>query len=178
MKHPTVFHLIADVFDQAKVPFVLVGGFAVNYYKATRATADVDILTTEENFQKTLPLFQEVGYDQTVKQHLFARLRNNLAKFIDIDILFVDERTFDGVIHEAKEILVEGAKLRVPSLNHLIALKLHSIKHNPEREFRDLWDILELIKRNQLNIQSENFRELCLNYGTEELYHKISESQK
>ena len=40
MKYPTVFHLLAREFGRAKIPFVLVGGFALNFYKYGRATAD------------------------------------------------------------------------------------------------------------------------------------------
>jgi hypothetical protein len=57
MKYSTIFHLIADIFKKTQVSCVLIGGFAVNYYKATRHTADVDFLVTEEDFAKALPLF-------------------------------------------------------------------------------------------------------------------------
>jgi hypothetical protein len=66
--------------------------------------------------------------------------------------------------------------LGVPCLNHLIALKLHAIKYNPKiREYRDLPDIIELIRINKINTKDVEFKNLCLKYGREELYNKILE---
>jgi hypothetical protein len=65
----------------------------------------------------------------------------------------------------------------VPSLSHLIALKLHSIKYNPKlRLTRDLPDIINLIRINELNHKNPDFKELCLKFGTEEIYNKILEA--
>ena len=62
----------------------------------------------------------------------------------------------------------------MPSLQHLIAMKLHAIRQNPtQREPKDLQDIFELIAENGVNVQEKSFRELCLKYGTQELYQKI-----
>ena len=55
MKYRSVFHLLANELGKAKISFVLIGGFAVNYYKATRFTGDVDILIDEKDFQKVFP---------------------------------------------------------------------------------------------------------------------------
>jgi hypothetical protein len=45
VNYPTVFHLISAVSKKTGVFCILIGGFAVNYYKVTRQTADVDFLT-------------------------------------------------------------------------------------------------------------------------------------
>jgi predicted nucleotidyltransferase len=95
---------------------------------------------------------------------------------MDLDFMFVDKETLDKIIQEAKEINIAGQKLLVPSLQHLIALKLHAIKYNPKiREYKDLSDIVELIKVNKINARDAEFKSLCLKYGTEELCHKILE---
>ena len=45
MNERSIFHLISDVTHKEGVPCVLIGGFAVNFHKVTRQTADVDFLT-------------------------------------------------------------------------------------------------------------------------------------
>lgn len=172
-KHKTVFDLLAAEFGRAKIPFILVGGFAVNHYRFSRATADVDVMMTEENYERALPLLRQNGYQETVRTELFARLKNNESLMIDLDILFVDSKTFDGIRKESGETEIAGRKISVPSLNHLIALKLHSLKNNAHREIPDLADIVNLIKINQLNPEQDSFKALCLKYGTQELYDKI-----
>jgi predicted nucleotidyltransferase len=179
MKSASVFDFITVEFRKAKIPFVLIGGFAVNYYRVTRATADIDILMTDLDFQTALPLLEKRGYQLVTQTDLFVRFVHRECEWMDLDIMFIDRDTINGIVKEGKEVEMLGTKVTVPSLEHLIALKLHSIKHNPEhREFRDLGDIVELIRRNQLDVRSDGFRDLCLKYGTDELYRKILESQK
>lgn len=174
-KSPTLFHFLAAEFEKAEIPFLLVGGFAVNYYQATRFTADVDLLTMDENFERASRILGKEGYQCIAKNNLFARFESSDPNAMDLDIMFVDKKTMSGILKEAKEAEIRGDKFRVPSLNHLIALKLHSIKYNPEnREYRDLWDIVELIKRNRVNFRSEEFKQLCLEYGPEQIYEKIT----
>ena len=75
------------------------------------------------------------------------------------------------------DLLIAKQKFIVPALEHLIALKLHSMKHNPKlRENKDMPDIVELIKRNNVKVKSKEFKELCLKYGTEGFYKKILKS--
>ncbi len=174
MKYPTVFNLISGVFENQKVSAVLIGGFAVNYYKVMRQTADIDFLITKEDFDKILSILEEEGYITDYTQELFAKLSADKAHFMDIDFMCVDKDTFDKIIKHGKEITIAKARFIVPSLNHLIALKLHSLKFNPKlREYRDFPDIIELVRVNNIDVKDEDFKELCLKFGTKELYEKM-----
>lgn len=177
MKYPTIFHLISEVFKKAKADCVLIGGFAVNYYKVTRHTADVDFLIVKEDFEKMKELFEKEGFKRDYSQEVFARLRGDNLYLMDIDFMFVDRDTLDKIIKEGRRITIAGQKFIVPDLKHLIALKLHSIKYNFKfRQYKDIPDIIELIKVNKVDVKSRDFKNLCLKYGTEEIYHKITES--
>ena len=176
MKYSTIFHLVSFVCSKRKIPYVLIGGFAVNYYKVTRQTADVDFLITQEDFDKIIGLLKKEGFKQDYAQEVFTRLTSEKPYFMDLDFMFVDKETLDKIIKEGKEASIAGQKLIVPCLNHLIALKLHAIKYNPKiREYKDLADIIELIKANNIDVKDNVFKALCLKYGTEELYRKILE---
>ena len=176
MGYPSIFHLLTDIFAKRNVTSVLIGGFAVNYYKVTRQTADIDFLITKDDFEKILSLLEENGFRKDYTQEVFARLIGKKSYLMDLDFMFVDKETLDKIIDEGRQINIAGQKFIVPSLNHLIALKLHAIKYNPRiREYKDLSDIIELIKVNRLKVKNKEFRNLCLKYGTEELYHKILE---
>lgn len=176
MKYSTVFDLVSTLFDKTGVSCVLIGGFAVNYYKVTRQTADVDFLIIQDDFKKILSLLEEEGYKVDYAQEVFARLKSNKFYLMDLDFMFVDKETLDKIVKEAKEISIAGGKFIVPCLEHLIALKLHSLKYNPKfRENKDLPDIIDLIRIHKVKVKSKEFRDLCLKFGTEELYNKILE---
>lgn len=177
MNYPTVFHLVSAISKKAGISCILVGGFAVNYYRYTRQTADVDFLITKEDFEKIFDLLKKAGYKQDYTQKVFTRFKSNRLYLMDIDFMFVDKETLTKIIKDGEEISIAGQKFIVPSLSNLIALKLHSIKYNPKiRESRDLPDIINLIRINKLDYKDKEFRELCLKYGTKETYDKILDS--
>lgn len=173
MEYSNVFHLISDISKREGICCILIGGFAVNYYKVTRQTADVDFLITKEDFNKISGLLEKAGYKKDFEQNVFVRF-GSTDFLMDVDFMFVDKETFDKIKKDGREVTIAEQKFKVPSLNNLIALKLHSIKYNPKfREYRDLPDIINLIKVNKLDFKNHGFRELCLKYGTEEIYEKI-----
>lgn len=177
MKYATVFHLMSDISGRTGANFILIGGFAVNYYKVMRQTADVDFLITEEDFKKISDLLEKAGYKKDFSQKVFTRLKSSSSVYLmDIDFMFVDEGTLAKIINDGKRISIAGQKFIIPSLDNLIAIKLHSLKHNLKaRETKDMSDIIELVRANKVNVKSGGFRELCLKYGTEEVYRKILE---
>ncbi len=58
-----------------------------------------------------------------------------------------------------------GLTLRVPSLPHLIALKLHAARQE-SREGRDVPDIVALLEANPGVVPPAVLCELCARYGT------------
>jgi hypothetical protein len=66
-------------------------------------------------------------------------------------------------------------KLRIPALEHLLALKLHALKHGHiGRYSKDLLDVEALVRVNSLDMNSEKMRHLFLKYGSLKIYEQIS----
>jgi hypothetical protein len=94
-----------------------------------------------------------------------------------VDLMLVQEKTFAPILAASREADFFGVKTRVPSLEHLLALKLHSLKNTRMHRFlKDFLDVENLIRINQLDIRSTSVRELFDKYGTPDLYEKISRS--
>ena len=176
MSERSVFHLISDLTHKEGIPCILIGGFAVNHYKVTRQTADIDFLIVKEDFEKISTFLEKAGYKQSLSQENFAQFKSNHLSLMDVDFMFVEHQTLDKILKEGKQVRIAGQPFTVPALNHLIALKLHSIKYNPKnRLIKDFPDIVNLIKINKLDVKDKTFKELCLKYGTEDLYKRILE---
>lgn len=174
MKYKSVFHLLASIIKKEKIQAVLIGGFALNYYNVARQTIDLDFLITREDFNKILNLLQEHNYKLIYDEEIFARLKTETDYLFDIDFLFVENETIKKIIKQGKKIILVGQKFIIPCIEHLIALKLHAVKNNPSyREYKDLPDIINLIKFNNIDIKNSEFKQLCLKYGTEKIYKKI-----
>ncbi|MBI4398317.1 MAG: nucleotidyltransferase [Candidatus Omnitrophica bacterium] len=174
MEYKNALSLVAAEFKNAAIPCVLVGGFAVNYYKASRSTKDADFLIVSSDFEKAAAILECFQYKRGTRKEYFARMESNDLRLMDVDFLFVDPETIAQILKHGEKIKIAGGIITIPSLEHLISLKLHAIKANPKgRELIDLVDIIELIKRNNFDFHSSSFRELCLTYGTQDLYQKI-----
>jgi len=179
MNERSVFHLISDLTQAEGVPSVLIGGFAVNHYRVTRQTADVNFLITREDFDKSVGLLEKAGYKKTTLEENFAQLESSKLSLLDVDFMFVDAQTLKKILDEGQKLKIVGQAFIVPSLHHLIALKLHSIKYNEKiRLTKDLPDIINLIRINEVDIDDKNFKDICQQYGTPQLYKKIREAVK
>lgn len=175
MKYQHVFQLLSDISKKKNITFVLIGGFAVNYYKYARQTLDVDFIIKKDEFDKILVLLENAGYKMDYNQEVFSRLTSpDKPLMMDMDFMFVDEETISKIIKAGKKTDIAGCEFVVPSLEHLIALKLHAIKYNPGiRLAKDIADIISLAIINNFDVKSEKFHELCLKYASEEIYRKI-----
>ena len=179
MASQSIFHLISDLTKKEGVSCILIGGFAINYYRVTRQTADVDFLITKNDFDKIIAILEKAGYKKDLIQENFAQLKSTQLALLDVDFMFVDQDTLTKFLKESQEIEIAKQKFLVPSLDHLIALKLHSLKYNQKlRLTRDLPDIINLIRVNDVDFKNNNFKELCLKFGTDEIYNKILEALK
>lgn len=90
MNYANIFQLISDAIKKTGISCILIGGFAINYYKVTRQTLDVDFLITKEDFTKVLASLEKAGYRQDYNQEVFARLKNSKLELLDIDFMFVE----------------------------------------------------------------------------------------
>lgn len=173
MDYSKAFHLVANASKKSAVPCVLIGGFAINFYKVTRNTLDVDFLTTKDDFEKIKSALMDVGYVENFATDVAIRMSGKSGT-IDIDFMIVDEATRAKIIETGKTIEVVGEKMIIPSVEHLIALKLHAIKNNfKNRMFKDLPDVIKLTKVNNIDFKSSDFKNLCMKYGNEEIYKNI-----
>jgi hypothetical protein len=83
------------------------------------------------------------------------------------------------VTSEARLRKVAGEMRPVPAPLHLIALKLHALKHGPvNRKDQDIPDIVELVHLEQIDVESKAFADICQEYGTEELRDEIRKRLK
>ena len=173
MDYAKAFHLVAKASKKSGVPCVLIGGFAINFYKVTRDTLDIDFLITKEDFAKIKDALIIAGYAEEFATDVAVRFSNK-KETVDIDFMIVDKATREKIIKDGKEIEVVGERLVIPSVNHLIALKLHAIKNNQKnRILKDLPDIVNLIKINKVDYNDKQFKEMCLKYSSEEIYQTI-----
>jgi len=153
---------------------VVIGGHAVAAHGYARQTVDLDLLVRDDDRRAWVDLLTGFGYRLFHEDAAFVQLTPPTAAHWPVDLLLVSEPTFAGVMAEAREVDFGTQRVRIPSLEHLLALKLHALKGaRPPRDLKDLTDVAQLVEANRLDIRSAGFQALCLKYATPEIYERI-----
>ncbi len=160
--------------DQKGLEFLIIGGLAINQYGWSRETADVDIFARKEQKEIWLAWFQEIGYSIYHDAGSFTQLTPPQNSSWPVDFMWVADQTFTEMFGGSATVKMGSATVRVPSLDHLLALKLHSLKNTRIHRFlKDFQDVVGLIEINKLDPASEKIRHLFQKYANEEIYGKV-----
>jgi len=169
--------LFQDIEHEARkrdLRFLVIGALAVNLHGFPRDSADLDLLILREHRGAWLALLGKLGYSIDQDADVFVQLSPPQAGAWPVDLMLVREPTFGTILAGAREVEMYGARLLIPSLEHLIALKLHALKHGQARRFlKDFLDVENLVRVNRLDLRSPANRELFLKHGDVALYGKI-----
>lgn len=167
--------ILATKAEENGLQFIVIGGHAVNAYGERRQTGDLDILVREGNRHLWENFLKSMEYTLFHRHRAFLQYKPPDVEVWPIDIMLVDDRTFEGLFAESQEVNFGGThNVRIPSIEHLIALKLNVLKQvGKARELKDLADIVALVKIGRLDVKDDKFRLLCEKYGTIQIYEKI-----
>lgn len=143
-----------------------------------RTTVDIDLLICREDraiWQRRATASEFNIFFQT---DTFIQLTHQEDR-TGLDLMMVDKKTFLPMYEASIRKEVKGVKMRIPCLDHLLALKLHAAKNAKGlRSFKDLQDIEMLARKNHLSLEKTHYRKLFQKYGTEDIYNLMLKGLK
>jgi len=173
----SLFAKIHEEAQRRRLRFLVIGGLAVNHYGFSRDTSDLDFFISQPERTQWMNLLSDLGYTKYVDGGPFLQYSPPTQHAWPVDLMVVQEKTFAPMFDASREADLFGMKTRVPSLEHLIALKLHALKHTRMHRFlKDFLDVENLMRINRLDIKSAEIRELFEKFGTTDVYEKMSRS--
>lgn len=169
-----LFQWIHEASQTKGFSFLVIGGHAVNAHGYSRFTKDLDLLICKTDAEKWLSAIKAEGYVVRHDGGNFLQLSNIANDAAPLDLMLVSEATFSQMKEAAKTVQIENLPFLIPSLDHLLSLKLHALKYGPaHRGYKDLMDVLSLVDVNHIDVQSGKFRLLCDKYGDAKIYERI-----
>ncbi len=164
--------LIARLVADPRLPFLIIGGYAVAAHGYPRLTYDPDLMIPRSAAANWRTRLVGEGYEVQAEQATFLQFSRG-SDDLGLDLMLVSDETFRGLSTEAQPIRFGAVEARMPSLDHLLALKLHVLKQGLRpRVAKDLNDVVMLVLKNGLDIRAEKYEKLFLKYGNADLYAK------
>lgn len=166
--------LLHDKARQLGLEYLVIGGHAVNAYGIPRATLDVDFLGRRNDRARWKSLLEGEGFRLFRDDGNFMQFEPLYGTEWRLDVMLVNAETFAKLSAGARPVQCLGVETRVPSAEHLIALKLHALRHGPpDRASKDFADILTLTRAANLDANSAALKATFDRYGTPELYERF-----
>ena len=139
--------LVSEFFHGERRPFLVIGAFALHAYGLTRATRDLDFAAEASVQEKLIAYLSACGYETLHRSAGYSNHLHSDPALGRLDFVYVDGPTAEILFGSAHELLgPDGLRVPVPKAEHLAALKVHAIRNDPARAFRDLADIQYLME--------------------------------
>jgi hypothetical protein len=172
--HHSVFARLVSEATAAGLPYLLIGGNAVVGHGYQRMTRDIDLLIHDRNRQQWDALIMSLGYQRHDTRDAFHMYNAVARGDPPLDLMLVDASTFAKLSTDPAYCFFDGVKTPIPRLSHLLALKLHALKHYiPHRYERDLGDVVELIRINRVNLADPEFAGIFERYAIDSVRREI-----
>jgi hypothetical protein len=168
------FQILRDDARRLELPFLVGGGHAVNSYGVGRTTFDVDLIIPESAAQSWREYWEGRGYECYFADANYFRLSHE--SLFPVDLLFMGAETFRKLSEGSEQRQISGSLLPVPGALSLLAMKLHAM-HNEKRLKlqKDLPQVLDLIERAQIEVESPEFQQILNRYAPETVIRIIQE---
>lgn len=142
------------ILEENKISYALIGGFAVSFHSHIRTTKDIDFSILSRNdieAESSIKYFLASGYrvHQVFEKKSLSRIAGVrlISPFTslpepDLDLLFLFSGIEEEIVRDSLICELLGIKIRVISMQHLIALKCLSAN---DMRLQDEIDIKELL---------------------------------
>lgn len=170
-----ILRTIALYAEAKQKRFTLIGGHAIQFYGLSRQTGDIDLLVCRNEKAWWIETLERLRYQVGQNDEFFALFRPVELGEWPIDLMFVDEQTFDKIYKDAAIAVVGLADdVRVISMRHLAALKIHALKREqPHRSAKDYNDLLYIVRDPRCGLTHDEVKGMCVKYASTDLYEKL-----
>lgn len=170
MNFELFFKQVIKVFEEEKIQYAFVGGFALGIMGILRSTMDLDFLLLTEDLDKADKILSDNMYTCIYKSDNISQYSSEIRELGHVNFIHAFRPLSKNMLARATRFTV-FEKYSVPVLTpeDIIGLKIQAIANDPTREpfdYQDMRLLLEYKKKNNMIIEWE----LLTDYF--EIFHK------
>jgi hypothetical protein len=172
MDFARVLVLVSRFFTEVDQRFAVIGALGLAAQGHSRATFDVDIVTTGEIQADLIGFLESMGYRT---EHCSSGYSNHAHSDPDLgrlDVVYLRGESSMAILEGATmQDGPSGVRIPVPRPEHLAALKIFAIKNNPLRVLQDLEDVRRILQFP--GVDKDEIEGYFRRYGLEGLLDRI-----
>lgn len=108
---------------------------------------DLDLVTVSDAQRPLVTLLEETGYETVHVSAGYSNHSHSDPDWGEVDVVYVDEATARQLFGAAEsQLRLGGREYRVPTAEHLIAMKVQAMRNDPTRQIQDLADVDYLLR--------------------------------
>ncbi len=158
--------LLTTAAARGALAFVVIGGRGLEAHGIQRFTRDIDIAIAAATLGSLREVLASAGYRVETPVGQFYRFRPDDPNLAPLDAMVVSDETFGKILASSVPFAAAGLPMRAPDLPTYIAMKLLSLRNQPDRAFKDAGDLDALVRAGRGALQEAELRALCDRYGT------------
>jgi hypothetical protein len=144
MQFAEVLHAFSSFFGREQIRYALIGGLALRAWGHVRTTQDIDFVVDQTAKERVVAFAEREGFETLYVSEGYS---NHVRRDDRVDFMYVDAATADAIFRGAETRTLFGSTaLPVARPEHLSAMKAIAIKYNPRRGWRDVDDVLFLLR--------------------------------
>ena len=147
MDFERVLRAVLQEFEQRRIRYAAVGGFALGVLKVPRTTMDVDFLVHRDDLESLHDILSGLGYRREVQTENVSHYRHADPIWGNIDALHAFRSFSLAMLERAQDYPIFHGALTVKVLQpeDVIGFKVQAMANNPLRVTKDLVDIEALM---------------------------------
>lgn len=162
MDFDLVFKNVLESFENEKVNFAIIGGFALQAVgMKNRVTQDIDMLVLVDDKDKVKKVMSSQGFELRHESKDVMNFFGIVPILGRVDFIIAHRKYARDMLRKAveKDILNGKFRVKVITVEDQIGFKVQSSTNDKERKERDIIDIKWLIKSNYPRLNLELVRE-------------------
>jgi len=175
MDFKAVLKKLIKGFEDNRVSYALIGGFALGIYGVVRATNDLDFLIDKKNAGTLKNFMKQHLYEVIHESENVIQFEHPAVPFGSIDFLYAFRKPSLEMLKRAveKKMFEETIAMKVLLPEDLIGLKLQALLNQPKRKIFELEDIKNLIAANQKKLNWEIIKKHFELFKLNDLYKEL-----
>ena len=175
MNFNLVLKYLLELFNKNNIPYILIGGLALDIHGIIRTTQDVDFIVPLEDIQKIEDFLLAHGYKKLFRNDDVANYASDNFELGRVDFIMAHRKYTQNMLKNAIsfDTKLSPHKLKVARLEDLIGLKLQAYFNRKDRKVDDIKDIENIIRQFKSKLDYDKIKEYFSIFNAQDLLKKL-----